>query len=315
MNAFDAIYTNNKQALLEYLESGDVNVKNERGMSLLHYAIVFDNLEIFDLLIENYININIQDARGETPVHYCIVNNKMGYLKNLIRHKADLSIKNADGQTPLFKACYLGREEMVYLLLESTNFNLYERDAKNETVFMALIRSRNLTLLSKLQLDDKIVDEKNYIGETPLHIACRAGDSRIVQYLVDNKAFVNSKTSTGETPLFYAIQNHSLDCIDILIKYGAILDCKSTFGDSIYDNIPTYDLQNYVNDKSEQYKSYLYHSNYPLHYAIIIENFELCKKYCVIRNVNRMDPFGYTPLDIAIKIGNERILNLLKQNL
>jgi hypothetical protein len=28
-----------------------------------------------------------------------------------------------------------------------------------------------------------------------------------------------------------------------------------------------------------------------------------------------MDQFGYTPLDLAIKIGNERILTLLKENL
>ena len=46
MNAFDAIYTNNIAALKEYLETGDVNVKNERGMSLLHYAIVLDRKSV-----------------------------------------------------------------------------------------------------------------------------------------------------------------------------------------------------------------------------------------------------------------------------
>ena len=62
MNAFDAIYTNNMSALKEYLETGDVNVKNERGMSLLHYAIVFDNPEIFELLLSSYINVNIKSV-------------------------------------------------------------------------------------------------------------------------------------------------------------------------------------------------------------------------------------------------------------
>ena len=180
MNAFDAIYTNNMAALKEYLATGDVNIKNERGMSLLHYAIVFDNPDIFELLLTSYINVNIKDARGETPAHYCVVNNKMGFLKSLIRHDADMTIKNNDGQSPLFKACSLGRENMVYLLLESNKFNLYERDSNDETVFMALVRSRNLDLLQKTVLDDKIVDCKNYAGETPLHIAARSGDIRIV---------------------------------------------------------------------------------------------------------------------------------------
>ena len=284
MNAFDAIYTNNIDALKDYLEKGDVNIKNERGMSLLHYSIVFDNPTIFDLLIDSYVNVNIQDARGETPAHYCIINNKMGFLKSLIRHNADLTIKNNDGQSPLFKACSLGREEMVYLLLESSNFNLYERDSKDETVFMALIRSRNLDLLNKLQLDDKIIDCKNYMGESPLHIASRAGDIRIVDFLIRNKAFVNIKSKSGETPLFYAIAAQNLDVIDILIKNGAILDCKSTFGDTIYNSIPTYELSSFINDCSEKYKAYLYYSNYPLHYSIIIENFDLVKKYLEVRN-------------------------------
>ena len=108
MNAFDAIYTNNMAALKDYLQNGDVNIKNERGMSLLHYAIVFDNPEIFELLLSSSINVNIQDARGETPAHYCVVNNKMGFLKSLIRHNADMTMKNNNGQSPLFKACSLG---------------------------------------------------------------------------------------------------------------------------------------------------------------------------------------------------------------
>ncbi len=314
MNAFDSIYSNNIHALREYLETGDVNVRNERGMSLLHYAIVFSNNEMFDLLIENYINVNIQDNFGDTPAHICVVNNKLGFLKSLIRHGADIFIKNNDGQSPLFKACALGRESMIYLLMESTNFNLYEADSKNETVFMALVRSRNMELLGKLLLDDKIVDYKNCFGETPLHIACKAGDYKVVSYLLENKAFVNAKNNSKETPMFYAVRAQHIDIIDLLLKNGAILDCKSAFGDTVYNMIPTYELSSYINDKAEHYKTYLYHSIYPLHYSIIIENYELVKKYCVIRNVNKRDQFGYTPLDLAIKIGNERIIAVLKEN-
>ena len=154
MNAFDAIYSNNIQALKDYLAKGDVNIKNERGMSLLHYAISFSNQEIFDLLLENFIDINIQDSRGDTAAHYCVINDKMGFLKTLIRKGCDLKIQNDDGQSPLFKACSLGREEMVYLLLESQDFNLYDRDSKDETIFMALIRISlvNLHFISQVEL-------------------------------------------------------------------------------------------------------------------------------------------------------------------
>ena len=165
MNAFDAIYSNNIQALKDYLKTGNVNVKNERGMSLLHYAISFSNTEVFEMLLENFIDINIQDGRGDTAAHYCVIHDKIGFLKTLIRKGCDLKIQNFDGQSPLFKACSLGREDMVYLLLESQDFNLYDRDSKDETIFMALIRSRNIDLLNKIELDDEIVDVKNFSGK------------------------------------------------------------------------------------------------------------------------------------------------------
>lgn len=315
MIVFDAVFSNNYNALREYLETGDVNVVNERGMSLLHYAIVFNNTEMFDLLIENYINVNIQDNFGETPAHVCVVNNKIGFLKSLIRHGADLTIKNKDGMTPLFKACTLGREAMVYLLLESQSLNLYETDSKGETLFMGLVRSRNLELLNKLSLDDRIVDMKNVFGEAPLHIASKAGDINVCRYLLMNKAFVNIKNNSKETPLFYAVRSQNKEVIDLLIEYGAILECRSTFGDTIHNMVPTYDLQSFINEKSEKYKSYLYSVNYPLHYAIIIESERLILAHLGIKNNNKRDNRGYTPLDLAIKIGNEQIIRLIKENI
>lgn len=315
MDAFDSIYSNNIKNLKEYLEKGDVNITNERGMSLLHSAIVFNNIEAFNLLLENFIDINIKDNHGDTPAHYCVINNRLGFIKTLIKRGADLTIKNNDGQSVLYKACSLGRENMVSLFLENQKFDLYQQDNKEETIFMALVRSRNLDLLNQVKADEAIVNTANYFGDTPLHIACKAGDVSIIDYLIKHKAFVNAKNSTGETPLFYAVQVQDRDVIQALLKAGAVLDCKSTFGESIYNLVPTYDLLNYINEKSEQYKNYLYYANFPLHYAIIIENLEMVKKYCNIRNIERKDNFGYTPLELANLIKNDRILRVLKENI
>ena len=315
MDAFDSIYSNNMIALREYLEKNDVNALNERGISLIHYAIVFNNQEALNLLIDNFIDINIKDSHGDTPAHYCVINNRLGFLKTLLRHNADISIKNNDGQTVLYKACALGREKMISLFLESMQFDLYEKDKKEETVFMALVRSRNLGLLNQLKLDDKIINEPNFNGDTPLHIASKAGDVEVVDFLLKNKAFVNAKNYSKETPLFYSVINQNREVIHSLIKAGAVLDCKSTFGETIYDLISSYDLLNYVNEKSEQYKNYLYYANYPLHYAIIIENLEMVKKNCNIRNIERKDQYGYTPLMLADLVKNDRIIKFLKENL
>ena len=312
MVAFDAIYSNNIHALREYLELGDVNVVNERGLSLLHYAILFNNADIFNLLLENYINIDIKDSKGNTACHYCVVNNRIGFLKTLIRHHADLLIKNNEGQSVLYKACLLGREDMVSLLLESIPFDINEEDDKKESIFMALIRSRNINLLNKVVVNDNLINSKNYLNETPLHIACKSGDLKIVRYLLDNNAFVNSKNIMKETPIFYAIRSLNMDIVSLLLKYGACIDCKSSYGDTLYDFLPNNGIDEYVDELISRYKVDTYKVEYPLHYAILIESYNLCLKHCVIKNYNRKDKYGFTPMDLALKMDNHRIIELLK---
>ena len=312
MRAFDAIYSNDIQALREYLELGNVNLVNERGMSLLHAAIIFNNSEIFNLLLENYIDINIQDKNGHTPAHLCVINNRIGFLKMLIRHDVNLKLKDNDGHTPLYKACLLGRENMISLLLENISFDINEEDNNNESIFMALVRSRNLDLLNKIIVDDSIIDKPNYKGETPLHIACKSGDKEIVSYLLNHNAFIHSKTNQDETPIFYAVRGMYLDIIDLLLSKGATLDTKSKFGDTAYDLILKPDELSYILEKEEKYGFKEYKTKFPLHMAIIQEDLVLVKEYLTIRNKNRTDKYGFTPIKLATLLKNDKIIKLLK---
>lgn len=312
MDAFDSIYRNDIQSLREYLELGDVNKVNERGISLLHAAILFNNSEIFNLLLENYIDINIKDNNGQTPAHYCVMNNRIGFLKMLIRHNANLTIKDYLDESPLYKACLLGKENMISLLLETLSFDIYEKNSKDETIFMALVRSRNLDLLNKINLDEEIVNMPNYQGETPLHIAAKAGDLSVVNYLISNKAFIHAKTNQGETPIFYAIRGQNLDVVDLLLKHGALMDTVSKFHDTAYDLVIKPDILAYINEKEEKYNCKRYILEFPLHYAIIKEDLVLVNEYNTLRNKYREDIYGFTPLKLAKKLKNEKIIKLLK---
>ena len=177
---------------------------------------------------------------------------------------------------------------------------------------MALVRSRNLDLLKKVVVTDSIINKPNYLGETPLHIAAKTGDLEVVRYLIKNKAFINSKNKMKETPLFYAVSGLNMDIVSLLLENGACIDCKSAFGDNIFDIIPGNNMD-YLKELIIRYKADEYKNDYPLHYAILIENFNLVLKNAVIRNINRKDPFGFTPMDLAIKMNNERIIDAIKK--
>ena len=105
MDIFEALYQNNITLIKRYLEKEDINIRNEKGQSLLISAILYNNYEMFDLLLDNFINVNIKDNFGLTAAHYAVINNHLGFLKTLIRSKADLDIVDNDGENVLYKAC------------------------------------------------------------------------------------------------------------------------------------------------------------------------------------------------------------------
>ncbi|OHT02477.1 hypothetical protein TRFO_30360 [Tritrichomonas foetus] len=64
---------------------------------------------------------------------------------------------------------------------------------------------------------------------SPLHLACEAGNSKILNYLLQChiKDLVGDRESLDEhskTPLICACQNGSLKCVEYLVKYGVKLD-------------------------------------------------------------------------------------------
>jgi hypothetical protein len=202
---------------------------------------------------------------------------------------------------------------MISLFLETQEFHLEEEDNKEETIFMALVRSRNLDLLAKVIVDDEIVNKPNFKGEAPIHIAARSGDIKVLSYLISHNAFVNLKTNQGETPLFYAIKAKSFDSVDLLLSKGAILDIKNKNADTALDLIEADSMIDFINEKAIKYKYEEYKSTYPLHYAILIEDYVLVEKHMVLRNIKRSDTFGFTPKMLIKYIKNERIRKLLDE--
>lgn len=69
---------------------------------------------------------------------------------------------------------------------------------------------------------EALFDTPNTQGETPLHLACRAGNLQIVEILLNAGANLESKSSiTGATPLLVAIAENHPDIAKLLIGKGA----------------------------------------------------------------------------------------------
>lgn len=65
------------------------------------------------------------------------------------------------------------------------------------------------------------VNQKNLLGDTPLHVVCGWGDAEAAQTLIKAGADVNARGEYGRTPLFEAVSSASVDIVKMLLDAGA----------------------------------------------------------------------------------------------
>ena len=76
------------KTLFEYfVRHKRINIRNESGESLLHVAVMKDNILVTQLLIENGSDVNARDKNGITPLH---LTNKLEIAKILLENGANV---------------------------------------------------------------------------------------------------------------------------------------------------------------------------------------------------------------------------------
>ena len=75
--------------------------------------------EAAQLLIDYKADVNAKDEKGSTALHYASASH-IDLVRLLLKNGADPDIKSNDGVSPLFVAALNGRNKIVKLLLESS---------------------------------------------------------------------------------------------------------------------------------------------------------------------------------------------------
>lgn len=313
MNPFILIERNNLLDLKKYLATENPNVVNNYGDSLLHLAVKLNNIEIMNLLLDNYININYQDRLGNTALMLSVIYNNVGFVKLLLRYKADINIANNLNETPLFKALYLNREDIVEILLLN-NPLLNEITQNYESNLFAAVYSGNKDLISKA-LAFNSLNDKNYLGDSLIHTACKANKVDSLTFLLEKGLSPHITNKLGETPLFDACRRESPDLVVTLMKYGSLLEYKNNNGERVFDLELNKDFKRILKrlQMSKEYVSYL--NNYPLHVACIYSDIELVEKYLNIPNIQKKDQFQKRAYDYAKLKENKDILKCFSRHI
>lgn len=207
-NNFDSKKTETATLLKLLLDKGaELNGDAAGTWNPLKKALKDENEEVIELLLKHGAETSIGEY---TPLQYAVHVNNVSLLKKLLTfeklrtdNRNRLLLHQAAGD-PLCNRVPEDQYASLCKVLLDNNFNVHELSENNETPLHMACKAGNFAV-AKLFVEEHRanVNVQDNQGNTPLHLACASlGNAlRLVEFLVSHNADVKTRTHEGKTPL------------------------------------------------------------------------------------------------------------------
>jgi ankyrin repeat protein/Tol biopolymer transport system component len=270
----DDIFTLVKEGKLEELktilaeDSSAVSLRDENGMTPLHWAVHKGQLEICRILLAHGADPNLGDKDKDTPLHAASYAGKKEIVGLLLANGANPDQKNSYGRAPLHQATYSKAGEKIVGLLIKAGADINIKDTEGSTPlrnanWLGFERSLNLLLDAKAELPQekrqlrrmmhyaalnnhsrlfKALEAKgikltmvNDNGGSLLNSAAEGGALGIAEYLLEKGLDVDGANRYGQTPLHLASRQGHTELVKLLLNKGVAIDKRCTVGKTAYN--------------------------------------------------------------------------------
>jgi ankyrin repeat protein len=239
----------------------DVNAIDVEGMTALHWAAHWDDLDTAKLLIRAGANARAANRYGVTPLHEASTLGSAAMIETLLKAGADPNAAFGEGETPLMTAARTGSVDAVKMLLTFGAKVDARETFRGQTALMYAVAENHaavVKLLVELQADVNarsvhyefpkltggnggIIHDRPEGGLTPIFLAARQGAIESADVLVDAGADLKAtEPQYGFTPMQTAIFNGHYDLAARLIDKGADVNDGSLYTAVEMRNLATY---------------------------------------------------------------------------
>lgn len=317
--------------LLENDPKPSMDITSTGQDSLLIRAVLTNNTELVSLLIEHGAKVDFVDSTenyNKTPLSRACKEGYLDMVKLLLNKGADVNYTGDISDAPLFAALYNHELDVARHLLQIEDVDVMWRDPGGMGTLHGAYNNPEILpnlLLRKIPLDDLS------IWGTPLHMMARDGCLDSIDILLKNvpkpdlEAVMGENAAVGQeiglTPLQLACREVALPCIKALLEAGA--NHKVVTND---DDLVDIVLQVQTSSSSsEQVLELLLSAPYSL--PVDRVNHEGRTRLHIIHRSTSVAAFrlligaepkldarndeGYTPLAVAIYVGNNEIAEFL----
>jgi ankyrin repeat protein len=241
ITALHAACQGSKLEVAEFLIHAGANIEaiSDDGMNPLHYAILFENIEIAKLLINSskdpktYVNIptlarrSVAHGPRETSLHLACQTKNLELVKFLIRVEADPNLISLDGLNALHYAVQSGNLDTVQFLIESSQTPMdyvhskVQDDIKNTSLHLAA-QYKQFKLIEYLLSVKADIFQANSLGENAIHLCCGVSESESMRYLICQfPKLIDKSTNEGATYLSITAERDQGEDIKWLLEQGA----------------------------------------------------------------------------------------------
>ena len=254
----DAIDQDNTNAVRVHMESGTNPDKSFvppgipfAGASALHVAVLKDNREIVQLLLDNGADFEIKalDEFKGSPLEWAAFFGIKDMAVFLVDSGADINARNAYGTTPLDAVNPFIPEEDRKQFDENRAFlrqYFSEKGAESTAPVLTLLDAidQDNTNAVRAHMESGTNPDKTFIppglpfaGASALHVAVLKDNREIVQLLLDNgadidiKALDEFKGSPLEWAAFFGIKEMAV----FLVESGTDINSKNAYGTTPLD--------------------------------------------------------------------------------
>ena len=249
-----------------------------RGRTALHCACENENIELVNLLINNYqLSPICKDTDGNTPLHIAALNGQSDVVRHILtEYKVDINSRNDNDNTPLCLASWRGHIEVVEVLIEEFKCSPFVQGYRGRTLLHQACQNVNVDLICllvrKYHLNPMCKDTD---GNTPLLIAALIGRVDTVEHLItEYKVRTDARNSNNISPLSLASWKGHIPVVELLME------------EFNWDHVPVHDEKKQI-----------------LNYACIGGNSKLLIKLITEYNLGTVltvvDNDGNTPLHVS----------------
>lgn len=240
-----------------------------------------------------------------------IASDKLNYdiIKILLQNtKIDPNAKGRSGNTVLHVCCQNNKLDLIEILLNNTNTDVNLTNIDDKKPILIAYKAKNLKMVKLLlKRDNLLICQSNQIN--PIKKAIDKNNIELFNILYNHPLFnVNEPDKYSAAPLCYAINSGNIELVLQLLLNFQIDVNKKSLTSNLNNNDGYSYFGFYHNNNNNKKNTYIT----PLSLAIKVNNYKIVKLLCQTKNINiNKYSNGKTALQKSIKSKRDEITNLL----